>query len=210
MRECAMKSVRERETEAGRVCTPPLLGGMVTSMRVMMAKTGTMACGMTEKETGIAAEMTTEITIGLIQHQGGAKKYLMHHDKLKHVSTSLENTYCLQSHACLYIVPVAPHRCGMAANNDMQAEQEVFSAGTETGIGTGAGAQAGGSGRRHPGGLLQERMSGTPHLCGQAAPGWGAACGARTQAPPWITLPPLLELLLELAALEVRLNWHSA
>ena len=57
---------------------------MVTSMRVMMAETGTMASGMTEKETGIGAEMTTEITIGLIQHQGGANKHLiMHHDKLK-------------------------------------------------------------------------------------------------------------------------------
>jgi len=98
----------------------------------------------------------------------------------------------------------------MAANNDVQAEQEVFFAGTETGIGTGAGAQAEGSGRIHPGGILLERMSGTPHLCGQAAPGWGAACGARTQAPPWITSPPLLELLSELAALEVRLYWHSA
>ena len=70
---------------------PPLLGGMVTSMRVMMAETETMASGMTEKETGIAAEMTTEITIGLIQHQGGANKHLiMHHNKLK---------FCLYNHA---------------------------------------------------------------------------------------------------------------
>jgi len=57
---------------------------MMTSMRVIMAETGAMASGMTEKETGIAAEMTTEITIGLIQHQEGANKYLiMHHHKLK-------------------------------------------------------------------------------------------------------------------------------
>ena len=223
-----MKLVSGKGIEAGRVCTPPHQGVTGTGMPARMAEKGMADSGMTERETGTVAGMTIETATALTQHQeeGAVLHSPLPSRELQceqlcwpiimsfhpHHYTPVSILLALR-HLLVYVLTLRRHIFTMHSTRTRNEERAmVVVAGIETeietgtGTGIGAEAQAEGSGRRRPGGTRHQRTSGRPRLCGQAAPGRAAACGARTQAPLWITWHPLPRS--EQAALEVCLHFQ--